>query len=289
MRPVHEEDAVTVRSSALLAAALGAWLATPHPRVATAQEQAAEPAPFAAPSGQALPPRPEPSPNQRLADAVAERLRQSGQLRHYHVDVSVEGGTVELTGQVTDQAQRAEVLRLVQSVPGVARVRDRLVLPGARSVVRTQATTQVVLQEPGPLPGKGPEKIAPPPPNGGPLQEPGPLPDKGAEKIAPPPPAGGAPPEPTPIFRAPPGLANAATNPPPLPPYAWPTFAPYNNYSRVAYPTVLPPQAWPFIGPQYPFPKIPLGWRSVKLTYYNGAWWYGRRATGHDWWRIRYW
>ena len=78
-------------------------------------------------------------------------------------------------------------------------------------------------------------------------------------------------------------------NPPQMPPYAWPTFAPYNNYSRVAYPTCYPGDAFPFIGPMYPFPKVPLGWRSVKLQWQDGHWWYGKTATAHDWWRIRYW
>jgi hypothetical protein len=265
MRPDHEEDAVTVRSCSLLAAALGAWLANPLPRSAAAQEGDREPARFGVPSGQALSPLPELSPNQRLANAVADQLRQSGQLRHYHVDLTVVGGAVELTGQVTDPAQREEVLRLVQDVPGVVSVRDRLTVRAGGPVVRTQATTQPVLQEPGPLP------------------------DKGVEKIPAPPPVGAPPPEPTPIFHAPPGLPYASLNPPPLPPYAWPTFAPYNNYSRVATPTVYPYQAWPYIGPMYPFPKVPLGWRSIQLEYNNGHWWYGRRANGHDWWRVRYW
>jgi hypothetical protein len=266
VRPDHEEDAVTVRSCSLLAAALGVWLANPLPRPAAAQEGAGEPARFGVPSGQVLPPGPEPSPNQRLANAIADRLRQSEQLRDHHVDLTVVGGAVELTGQVADQAQREEVLRLVRGVPGVVSVRDRLAAGATAPVVRAQAVGQPVLQEPGPLPGKG-----------------------GPEKIAPPPPPGAPPPEPTPIFQGPPGLPYAAVNPPPLPPYAWPTVAPYNNYSRVAYPTLHPYQAWPYIGPMYPFPKIPLGWRSIQLTYYNGHWWYGRRATGHDWWRVRYW
>ena len=77
--------------------------------------------------------------------------------------------------------------------------------------------------------------------------------------------------------------------PPPMPPYAWPSYAPYNNYSRVAAPSMYPYQSWPFIGPPYPFPKVPLGWRSVNLRWIDGHWWYGRTATGHDWWRVRYW
>ena len=102
--------------------------------------------------------------------------------------------------------------------------------------------------------------------------------------------SGGAmPPEPMPIFHAHPGYPNPALQPPPLPPYAWPTYAPYNNYSRVAYPEQYNYEQWPFIGPMYPFPKVPLGWRAVTLRWQDGYWWYARTPTGHDWWRIRYW
>jgi len=27
----------------------------------------------------------------------------------------------------------------------------------------------------------------------------------------------------------------------------------------------------------------------VVLEFYNGSWWYGKRANGHDWWRLRFW
>lgn len=84
------------------------------------------------------------------------------------------------------------------------------------------------------------------------------------------------------------GAPNPQLQPPPLPPYAWPTYAPHNNYSRVAYPETYPTNAWPFIGPFYPFPKVPTGWRSVSLTWEDGYWWFGRNPTAHDWWRIRY-
>jgi hypothetical protein len=74
-----------------------------------------------------------------------------------------------------------------------------------------------------------------------------------------------------------------------MPPYAWPTYAPYNNFSRVAYPMNYPYQSWPYIGPCYPFPKIPPGWRSVKLEWEDGHWWYSRTATGEGYWRLRFW
>jgi hypothetical protein len=94
--------------------------------------------------------------------------------------------------------------------------------------------------------------------------------------------------EPAPIYQMP-GVGPYDVNQPHMPPYAWPTYAPYNNYSRVAYPEAYPYNAWPYIGPVYPFPKIPLGWRSVKLEWEDGHWWFRRVATSHDWWRLRYW
>jgi len=192
------------------------------------------------------------SNNQRLANAIADNLRQSGQLRRYSIDVSVEDGTATLTGIVADQPQHDEALRLVQGVPGVGRVLDRLTLAGA--IAQVQAG-----DPPAPLREPQPPKAAP-----------------------------GFPPEPKPIFQAPPPSAYDL-NPPKMPPYAWPTYAPYNNYSRVAYPEAYPYNAWPFIGPCYPFPKVPLGWRSVKLEWEDGYWWFRRTANGYDWWHLRYW
>jgi hypothetical protein len=249
--PDHEEDAVTFRTSSVLAATVGLWLA----HTATA----GPPAPQGREPGR-LGVQAAASVDQEMADRIAAQLRQSGRLHGYRIEVSVENGVVELSGRVADRAQRDAALSIAESVPGVANVRDHLTVGAAAPVTPVTAVSQP-LQEPAPLMGKN---IAPP----------------GQGVMVP---------EPTPIFSAPPGLPYASLNPPPLPPYAWPTFAPYNNYSRVAYPTVLPYQAWPYIGPMYPFPKVPLGWRNVQLTYYNGSWWYGKRATGHDWWRIRYW
>jgi hypothetical protein len=201
-----------------------------------------------------------PSPNQRIADAIAAQLRDSGVLRHYDVDIACREGAVELTGSVADAGQREQVVRLVQGVPGVERVVDHLSLAGA--ILPVQA-------------GGVPSALQPVPP-----ANPTPLPPPSAAQ-------GAAPPEATPIFQAP-APAPHALNPPRMPPYAWPTYAPYNNYSRVAYPQAYPYNSWPFIGPMYPFPKIPPGWRSVKLQWDDGFWWYSKTATKHDWWKLRF-
>jgi hypothetical protein len=207
-----------------------------------------------------------------MANAIAEQLRQSGQLRRYNIGIAFQDGTAELTGSVADQPQREEALRLVQGVPGVERVRDHLQLTGTGggSIAQAQAVAPAPTAEP--LPAPAPEKAP---------VELGPVP-KGAG------PGGGGPTEPMPIFQAPaPGPYDV--NQPKMPPYAWPTYAPYNNYSRVAYPQLYPYNSWPFIGPCYPFPKIPLGWRSVKLEWQDGCWWYSKHSNSHDWWRLRYW
>jgi hypothetical protein len=244
---------VKFRSRYWLAAVLGACLTQPRP--AAADPLPGEPARLGTVPGKVLP-NAAPSANQQLADTIARDLRQSGALRHYQIDVTVQGTSAEVSGSVADQTQREEALRIVQGVPGVERVVDRLTL--ASAIQPVQAVRQ-------------PEKLPEPSPSGA-----GALPP-------------GAPvPEPAPIFRAPPP-SPTDLNPPTMPPYAWPTYAPYNNYSRVAYPEAYPYNAWPFIGPVYPFPKIPPGWRNVKLEWQDGYWWFSKLATRHDWWRLRYW
>jgi hypothetical protein len=224
---------------------------------------AGEPAPINLPAGNG---------NQAQADVIAGQLRHSAVLCGYSVDVRVQGGDVELQGSVADQAQREEVLRLVQGVPGVVRVIDHLSVAGQGLALTRLQGPELPPKLPEPVPGGGSEKKD---------AAPSPAPPPGAN--------GGAPlPEPVPLHRGAPG-AFAELNPPRMPPYAWPTYAPYNNYSRVAYPQAYPWQSWPFIGPVYPFPKVPLGWRSVKLVWDDGYWWYGQVGNKYNWWKLRYW
>src|SRR5262249_39358672 len=160
------------------------------------------------------------------------------------INVRFQNGTAELTGLVATPAQRLDVIRLTQEVPGVQQVRDSLAITGA-PVAQAQAVA------PGPL--AEPKQLVPP--------------------AAPAPGPRGVPLEPAPIFSAPPGPP-MDMNPPAMPPYAWPTYAAYNNYSRVGYPLDYPYCAYPFIGPIYPFPKVPLGWRAVTLNWRDGYWWF---------------
>jgi len=219
--------------------------------------------------------------SQQIADGVAQTLQNNPRLRYWRVQVEVSEGVAHLSGVVANPSQHDEVVRTVQAAPGVVSVVDRIRVMG--NVVPVQGT----LFAQGPDLKKVPLLEGLP---GGTGNEP-PLKEPTGGPVVPPPigvaPFGGIQ-EPTPIFQAPAGIPNPALQPPPMPPYAWPAYAPYNNYSRVAYPTNYPYEQWPFIGPMYPYPKIPLGWRAVTLRWQDGYWWYGKDVSGHDWWRIRY-
>jgi hypothetical protein len=258
----QEDDVMTLRYPTVAAAAVGLWMTFPFSGPAASPE-GREPAHLEVAGSQLLPPA-IPSANQQVADTIAERLRQSGTLRRYDLSISYQNSTAELRGQIASQGQRDELRRLVQSVEGVVRIQDLTTIAETPALAQVQAVVPAPLVEPPPL--------APKVPTTGPtVPAPGVVPN-----------------EPMPIYQAP-ATQGTDANPPPLPPYAWPTYAPYNNYSRVAYPMLYPYQAWPFIGPIYPFPKVPPGWRSIRLDWYDGYWWYGKVPNPHDWWRIRYW
>jgi BON domain len=256
---------VPIRTRYLIAFALGVFSAE--------FLQAQEPRRLGLENSLALPLQQPVSVNQQLADAIARQLKQSGQLHGYRIDLACRGGDVEASGMVANQSQREEALRLIQGVPGVERVFNRLALAEGENILQAQAP---------PVP---PNEAAPVLPPVLPLL-PRELP--GVEKKAEAAQAPQAPQDPLPMLPPPTGGAQADLNPPRMPPYAWPTYAPYNNFSRVAYPTAYPYNAWPFIGPVNPFPKIPLGWRSVKLEFDEGYWWFSRVASKHDWWRLKY-
>jgi hypothetical protein len=191
------------------------------------------------------------NPNQSLADKVASHLRTSNVAAGAELAIVAQDGTVNLTGTVKDAAQKEKIVREVRNVTGVLVVRDSL-KTGSIIQVEGSGNNQI----PMPIPPGGP-------PPGLPVVEPAPL---------------GVPGQFSPDMQA-----------PNLPPYAWPTYAPYNNLSRVGYPGSYPYNAFPFIGPYYPFPKVPLGWRKVTLEWEDGYWFIGRNSTPHDYWRTRFW
>ncbi len=188
------------------------------------------------------------NPNQQLADAVAANLRGTNLVAGSNVQIVAQQGVVHLSGTVRDAAQKANLAAAVKSMAGVAEVREALSVPTS-AVIQAQVRPAPVA--PTPLP-----------PVMDPVVEPAPV---------------GLPGQIAPDMQA-----------PPLPPYAWPTYAPYNNASRIAYPQAYPYNAFPFIGPYYPFPKVPLGWRKVTLEWSDGHWYLGRSSSPQDYWRVKF-
>ncbi len=197
-----------------------------------------------------------PVANQQLAEAIGTRLTNTNAAQGADVSIVTDNGVVTVTGPCGSVAQKKAILDEVRVVAGVKMVRDGMTV--GSGVMQVQAV--------GPVAGQPQYAMPPgasPMMNGGPLVEPAPVGMPGA------------------------GMGDGSA--PPLPNYAWPTYAPHNNVSRVGYPTAYPYNAFPFIGPFYPFPKVPLGWRSVTMTWEDGHWFYGRTSTPQDYWRVRFW
>lgn len=229
-------------------------------------------------SGFANPPAPLPisavNPNQTLADDVAYRLRSTGNAVGADISIVAQEGIVTLGGTAKDAVQKSKILADANTVKGVIVIRDNIRVINAGVVQVQDPPVGLAPVAPLPLEPIGPGV-------GAPLAQP----------IAPPgaPPGGGFNPivEPAPLGV--PGQISPDMQAPNMPPYAWPTYAPYNNLSRVAYPQAYPYNAFPFIGPYYPFPKVPLGWRKVTLEWEDGHWFLGRTSSPHDYWRTKFW
>jgi hypothetical protein len=205
--------------------------------------------------------------NQKLADKVAKELGTHPAAYTSDVKVFTEGGVVTVIGTCKEEAHKQAILKTISlmTADGVTQVRDGLkvatdtpatVMP-APAVKQTQAV------------GGGPREVATPfavPPST--------IPGAPAEPMV----------EPLPLGPA----GGQAAGSPHMPPYAWPSYAPYPNMSRVAYPSAYPYNAFPYIGPFYPFPKVPLGWRSVTLSWEDGHWWLGRKQSPQDYWRVKF-
>ncbi len=173
--------------------------------------------------------------NQVLADAIASRVQQSGDIKGYNIDIETNAGIVTLSGSVGTAGQRESLIDTVRNAPGVLAVRDRIaVRDGATQPASELRPVSDVVSEG----------------------------NKSATPVT----------EPEPVVDYQGGIA-PFSDAPVVPPYSWPSYTPYNNFASLAYQTQYPSGAWPFIGPPYPYPMIPSGWRRVSLTWKKGYWW----------------
>jgi len=200
-----------------------------------------------------------PSPNQATADRVARVLKGSPELSGYRIEIETQGGLVTLVGGVSNEAQKAQAVALAGRVTGVTGVADRLKVVGDARVRPAQfqpgQPSQVAIG------GHHRRSVAGAPVGAGqPVITEGTTTSMGE--------VGG------PVPEGPAGRPGATqTGLPNSPNYAWPSYAPYPNYSAVGYPTAYPWQAWPNIAAPYPYPEVPLDWRAVTLRWDDGIWW----------------
>jgi hypothetical protein len=195
--------------------------------------------------------------NQMTANAVAGTLRSSRNLAGYRIEIEAREGLVTLRGALESPAQKAEAISRTRYIAGVRGVVDQLRVTNdvAVNTVRYQPRGGVTY-------GPGGGYVSGPMSGGGNV-------GGGSAPVT-----SGAVYDGSPVPEGPAGMPGAAqASQPGYPNYAWPSYAPYPNFSAVGYPTAYPWQAWPNIGPIYPYPEVPLDWRAVTLRWDDGIWW----------------
>jgi osmotically-inducible protein OsmY len=216
--------------------------------------------------------------NQQVAQQIANGLVSAG-LGDYDLEIRYKDGACSLIGALDTPEQAMAAYQRAATVPGVNQVLTRLTVAGRE--FKPESVHPAAFQ--AGMPAGGAQYAALP-------YAPQPLPPQAALSptsagaYAPPPVPGPGGPMAAPVTPAGyhPHLghgphfgrlgAHEVYNSPYLPQYAWPTQAAYDNYAAVSYPSKYDASAWPYIGPFYPYPQVPLGWRSAQLVWDDGYW-----------------
>src|SRR5580692_8046625 len=103
---VNQKEEVAVKLRKLTVAVLGAWLGLNQGGYCQEPSQMPMQLP---PAGM--------MPSEPMAQAIARRLRESGQMAHYRVNVAAQNGVVDLTGDVTDENQRQAAVAIARAMP----------------------------------------------------------------------------------------------------------------------------------------------------------------------------
>jgi hypothetical protein len=248
--------------------------------------------------------------DQQIAQQIVQKLqaeKKAGGLKGFSIDLSVEEGTVWLSGRVASDEQQAKALDIARRIPGVVQVVNDLDVSAPAAAPKSMLTgmSNAVQQAMGrqtrrdyeaePAAGEESSVIGSGVEHAGarPVMRSA-LPMAAAPQYAGPRnqmPLAFAPSQqvayegqiaadgystggPTPMHLpgSGVGIAPARYDHPHMPGYAWPSYASYPNYAAVTYPKQYSPTAWPYIGPFYPYPQVPLGWRKVTLEWDDGWW-----------------
>ncbi|MEZ6056073.1 MAG: BON domain-containing protein [Planctomycetaceae bacterium] len=211
--------------------------------------------------------------NQSVAQNVADAVSATG-LTDFDIEVRYRDGECILAGAVDTREQALRVNQAAASVPGVERVVNRLTVAGRPVSV---APAPAPAQQAGYGPQFGPQ--------GGPdprmaqqyqqqMAQQMAIRQASAQQMQMQqgygPQGGGV--SPAGFHHGMQGGAHQVYNRPNLPDYAWPSQAPYDNSAQISYPTQYSASAFPYVGPFYPYPQVPLDWRSAQLVWDDGYW-----------------
>lgn len=233
--------------------------------------------------------------NQEVAQQIADAVAGAG-LRGYEIEIRYKQGVASLIGDVGSRREAAIAEQAAQQVPGVNHVLNKLTIDGQPA---TPQLPQSMQGNPGQMPPQYAAQMQQQAyaeqmqqrqayPSG--FQ----TPQQGYPQGYP----GGQSPQMMPASQTqamPAVLGQQAGAPmqqaghmiynrPSMPEYAWPSYASYDNYAQVTYPSAYDASAWPYIGPFYPYPQVPMGWRDAKLEWDDGHWQLKFNARTDRWW-----
>jgi osmotically-inducible protein OsmY len=205
-----------------------------------------------------------PQSNEAVAREIAGSLAGAG-LQGYDIEVRYKGGVAALVGEVGSAQEASIAQQAAESVPGVNRVLNNLTVNGQPAMGQQQQFG-------------GPQM-------GGPQYGPGtPAIPTGYQLPAGYPAPTGYPQTPGPAGAPMASAGHLVHNAPNVPEHAWPAYAPYDNYAQVSYPSAYDASAWPYIGPFYPYPQVPMEWRSAQLQWDDGHWQLKFHSRTDKWW-----
>lgn len=247
--------------------------------------------------------------NQETAQQVATAVQEAG-LQNYDLEIRFVDGTCTLRGAVDNRNQAVAASQAAARVPGVKKVVNQMTVRGNPvSVASPESAPGEPVAMYRPYPSAQAAQLAWQQQNGqGQMAGGGyPNPHQGGVR----PVSGMQPGGPSTVSTVPPGYAPPGYAPGPmmgpqgyaaapggypppgpyqmynrpnLPDYAWPAYAPYDNYAAVTYPSQYEASAWPYIGPFYPYPQVPLEWRSAQLVWDDGFWNLKFNSRTDKWW-----
>ena len=231
--------------------------------------------------------------NQETAQKIAEAVQGTG-LQNYDLEIRYADGTCTLRGGVDTPSQAISAAEAAAKVQGVKTVLNQMTVQGRPVSIaqRSSATEPLAMYRPYPNPQAAQLAYQQQMQQGGQLAQggyPGGVQPVSGAMGGPP----GMPPG-MPMGPGGPGMGAPGGYPPPgphqmynrpnVPDYAWPAYAPYDNYAAVSYPSQYEASAWPYIGPFYPYPQVPAEWRSAQLVWDDGNWNLKFNSRTDKWW-----